>query len=191
MFKFTLGVGARGTHETRVVGGHNKTNDEKVDDVKEGNAPEHLLARRGDALPRVVRLSSCQANKLGTAECKGCDCKYTRKPVKPILKRPGIYPVLRSEVSLVTLQNKSAYTRYEDRRISFFFFRRITYHTTSVDDNTQNDETSASRNLDHAEYELNFTITPDSKKLYNDQNGEEGGDPDGRAQVVAPVLDRD
>ena len=158
-----LGVGTGRAEETVVVGRHDQTEDEQVDDVEEGNAPEHLLGGEGNSLAGVRGLSGRETDKLGTTEGKGSDDEDTSEAIEAVLERTGVVPVLGTEVALVA-------------------------DTTAVDDDAEDDETRAGNDLDGAENELNLSVAADTKDLDDGEDDEEDGDPDTLVDILAPEL---
>ncbi len=125
-----LGVGARRVQQPVVVGRQDQADDEEVDNVEEGDAPKHLLGGRRDGLARVGALGGGQADHLGAAEREGGNDEDAGKPVESVLKGAGVVPVLGTQVASVT-------------------------DAAGVDDDAENNEARARRDLDGAEDEFN------------------------------------
>lgn len=160
-----LGVGTAGSHETRVVGGEDETDDEQVQDVEDGNSPEDLLASHGDRLAGVGRLGSGQTNHLSTTEGEGSNDEDTAETLE-VGESTGVVPVLGANVSLVA-------------------------GTTTVDDNTEDDETNTGADLDDTEDEFDFSVAADSEDLDDDEGGQEDGNPHCHVDILSPELDGD
>lgn len=126
-------VGAGRAREPLVVVGEDEAEDEEVDDVEEGDAEEDLLGGLRDRLPRVSRLGGGQADQLRAAEREGRDDEDAGEPVEAVLERAGFVPVLGTDITPIT-------------------------NTSAVDYYTQNDETRASSDFDHAKNELDCMI---------------------------------
>lgn len=65
-----LGVRARSTLKSGVVGTDDETDNEEVDNVEEEDSPEGLLSRLGDGLPGIVGLGSGKTDELSTTKGK-------------------------------------------------------------------------------------------------------------------------
>lgn len=65
-------------------------------------------------------------------------------------------------------------------------------NTTAVDDNSEDDETRTSQNLDHGEDELDLTETLDTKDVDDSESNKKDSDPDGRVDLgtTLPELNR-
>ena len=67
----------------------------------------------------------------------------------------------------------------------------VSWHTSAVDDNTQQDESSASKDFHHAENKFDLSVTSDSKVLNDYEGDEKWNDPGGVGNSVStrPVID--
>lgn len=65
-------------------------------------------------------------------------------------------------------------------------------NTTAIDDDTEDDETRASENLDHREDELDLTETLYTENVDDSESNKEDSDPDGRVDLgtALPELNR-
>jgi hypothetical protein len=160
-----LGVGTAGTHETLIVGGEDETDDEQVEDVEDGNSPEDLLASHGDGSAGVGRLGSSKTNHLSTTERESSNDKDGAETLEAG-ESTGVVPVLGADVALVA-------------------------NTTTVDDNTEDDETNTGADLDDGEHKLDLTVTSNTKDLDTNESDKEDRDPDSHVDIVSPELDGD
>lgn len=118
-----LGVCARGTQQTRVVGSDDEAEDEEVDDVEQEDAPKDLLHRTGDGLLGVGRLGGGETDQFGTAKGEGGGDEDGTEAAEAISERTWVLPVFDANVTLVS-------------------------NATTVDDNTQEEEADACEDLD-------------------------------------------
>jgi hypothetical protein len=160
-----LGVGTAGTHETLVVGGEDETDDEQVKDVENGNSPEDLLASHGDGSTGVGRLGGSKTNHLSTTERESSDDKDSAETLEAG-ESTRILPVLEADVALVA-------------------------NTTTVDDNTKDDETNTGADLDDGENKLDLTISSDTEELDTNKSDKEDRDPDSHVDIFSPESDGD
>jgi hypothetical protein len=164
-----LGVCAGSSREGLVIGWDNGTEDEEGDDVEEGDTPEDLLGSLWDGLSWVIRLGGGETDQLSSSESEGCSNEDGAETLEAVLEGSWVVPVLESEVATV-----------------------IGWDTTAVDDDTKDDETNDSDNLDRAENELNLSVTLDTENVDNGDQDEEDGDPDGVVDAsVGPVINGD
>jgi hypothetical protein len=124
-----LGVGSRRVQQPVVIGPEDQADNEEVDNVKEGDTPKHLLGCRGDRLAGVRRLGGGETDQLGATKRKGGYDKDTSKSIESISEGARILPEFAANVTPIT-------------------------DAASVDDDAEDDETRASRDLDHAEDEF-------------------------------------
>lgn len=160
-----LSVGTAGTHETRVVGGEDETDDEQVEDVENGNSPENLLASHGDRSAGVGGLGSSKTNHLSTTERESSDDKDSAETLEAG-ESTRVLPVLDTNVALVA-------------------------DTTTVDDNTKDDETNTGADLDDGEHKLDLTVSSNTEELNTNESDKEDGDPDSHVDIFSPELDGD
>jgi len=160
-----LGVGTAGTHETLVVGGEDETDNEQVEDVEDGNSPEDLLASHGDRSAGVGRLSGSKTNHLSTTEGESSDDKDSTETLEAG-ESTRVAPVLGANVALVA-------------------------NTTTVDDNTEDDETNTGADLDDGEHKLDLTISSNTEELDTNESDKEDTDPDSHVDIFSPELDGD
>lgn len=142
-----LGVGTAGTHQALIVGADDQAKNEQVDDVKDGNSPEDLLAGSGNGLAGVDRLSSSETDELSATKGESGDDEDTAETVEAIPECAGVAPVLGTEVSLVA-------------------------SSAAVDDDTEDDEAGTSEDLDDAKNEFDYK----GEHIFVSQNiGKRGG----------------
>lgn len=150
------------SEQSRVVVWNDESENEQVDNVEKGNAPEDLLGGFGDLPDRVRCLGGRKTGKLGTTVGKGRRDKDGAETLEAC-KGSGVVPVLCTNVP------------------------RASRDATAVDDDSKDDETSAGENFDRGEDELDLAISAHAEALNDGQDNEEDGDPD--ADVVCrPVL---
>lgn len=143
-----------GVEEVRVVRGNNEAEDEKTDDVEEGNAPEDLLDSLGESLSGVGRLSSSKTDQLGTTEGERGGNEDTAETLEAIAECSRLAPVLCTNVAAGIGRNSAG-----------------------VDDNTKNDEANTCDDLDDGEDKFNFAVSTDTEELNGRESNEEDGNP--------------
>lgn len=69
----------------------------------------------------------------------------------------------------------------------------MTVWNSHIDTDTEDDEANDSQNLDDREDKLGFTITPDSEKVYGDDENEEQRNPHTRIDIPSafPIAESD
>jgi hypothetical protein len=154
-----LCVGARSTEETLIIRTENGSNDEEVDDVEESNTPKDLLGSSGDRLSGVSSLSGGEANHFSTTKGKGGNGEDSAEALE-VGESTRVVPVLGTEVALIT-------------------------DTTTVDDDTEDDESQASADLDGGQDEFDLSVTTNTKDLNNGESDEEDSDPNSLATKLA------
>lgn len=88
-----INVGIRVSAEEAVISRVDEQADkEQAQDVEERDTPENLLDGTGQTLNRVLRLSSREAHKLGTAERKGGSNKNGAEASEAVSERARVVP---------------------------------------------------------------------------------------------------
>lgn len=67
----------------------------------------------------------------------------------------------------------------------------VSWHTSTVDDDTEKDETCTGKNFHHAENKFDLSVTPDSKVLNDDQGDEKWNNPGSVRDSIStwPIVD--
>ena len=164
----SLGVGAGRAEKNVGAGGDDEAEDEKVDDIEEEDAPEHLSCRSGNVALGVRSLSSSETGHFGTSVGKRRRDEHRAETLEAIAEgRLGSLPVSSTDVATI-----------------------VGRHTSAVDNDTEDDEANTGGDLNDAEDEFDFTVAADTEDLYDCEDGQEDSDPDSDV-VIAPELDRD
>lgn len=137
-----------------VVRWNNQSEEEERDNIEQANTPEHLLGSLGDSLSWVVRFGSGKTNQLSSSESESSSDEDGAETLEAVAERARVVPVVSSNIA-------SLVGRY----------------ATTVDDNSQDDETDDSNNLDRTENEFDFTVTLGSEHVDNDNHSQEDSDP--------------
>lgn len=155
------GVRARGFCKTLVIEGQNETKNQQVDYIEEQDAPEHLFGSLRNSLAGVGRLGGSKTTQLSTCEGESSTGKHAGKAVEAVVESTRVAPVFSTNVTLAS-------------------------NTTTVVDDTEEDETSTGSDLDQGEDKFDFTITLNTKELDDGEDDKEHGDPDGNADICSP-----
>lgn len=154
------GIGTGSSREILLIRSDDGAENEKGDDVEEGDTPEDLLGSLGNGLSWVVRLSSGKTDKLSSSESERCGDEDGTESLKTVLECSWLSPERESKVTTV-----------------------VGWDTAAVDDYTEDDETNNSANLDKTKNELDFSVTLDTKKVDGDDQNQKYGDPDSVANT--------
>ena len=147
---------------TRIVRSRSKTllsvrdnggDDEERDDVEDDDTGKNLLGSLGNLLAGVGGLGSSKADELGTGVREGSGDKDRGETLEAIVERTRVRPGLGTVVSAVGT-------------------------TTAVDDDTANDETDDSENLDERTEELELSVASNTEEVDDGDNDQEEGYPD-------------
>ena len=162
------GVAAGSLGEVLVVGWNNETKEEQRDYVKQGDTPEHLLGGLGDRLSWVGGFSSSKTDKLSSTERERGGHEHGAESLEAISERTRLVPVVCANVA-----------------------SGISWDTSTVDNNTEDDEADDCSDLDNAKNELDFTVAPNTKDVDQNNTEQEDCNPytdiDGRSSSIIRV----
>lgn len=128
--------------------------------------PRHITYL-GDRLQRILSLSSSEATELSASESEGgCD-EHRAEPFEPVPERTRILPILPANVSSV-----------------------VSRYATTIDDNTQDNESRTRQNLHHTQHKLDLTIASHAEELHRGQYHEEDGNPDSNIDISSTGPER-
>lgn len=120
--------------QERGVGGHNKTDEEEIDDVEDADTPDYLTSRFGNRPLGVLGFRSSQSSEFGSTKGKRCCDEHGTESLKAVNESSGIVPISGSEVA----------SRSGGR------------YTTTVDDDSKDHEANAGNNLHDTENEFDL-----------------------------------
>ena len=140
--------------EVVIVGGDDETEEEEGDNIEERDSPEDLLGGLGDGLARVGGFSCSETNKLSSTKGKGSGHEHGAESLEAVSERTWLVPVVSANVASAVGGN-----------------------ATTVNDNTQDDETDDCGNLDQAKNEFDLAITTDTEEIDNHDADQEDCDP--------------
>ena len=154
-----------------VRGRHDEADHEQGNNVEEGDAPQHLLRGKRDALERVGCLGGSKTSQLSATESERSRDEHATEALKAIAECTlWCMPVLAANIATVIGRNAAA-----------------------IDDDGEDDEACTGDDLDDGEDEFNFSIATNAEDLDDDERNEEDGNPYPLVDVASacPVLESD
>lgn len=143
----------------------NESEDEQGDDVEEGNSPEDLLGGLWEGLAGVGSFSSGKTDQLSSTESERSIDEDGAESLESIAGSTGVAPVLCANVTT-----------------------GISWDTTTVNDDTQEDETNDGNDLDQTKHEFDLTVTTNTEDVDDNDKNKEDGDPDTDVDGVFHVI---
>lgn len=132
------------------------------------DTPKHLLGSLGDRLEGVRGLRCRQPGQFSATEGEGSRDEHGAEALEAVSNRTRVVPVSRPNIPSI-----------------------ISGYTTTVDDDSEDDEASTSQDLDHREDELDFSVPSYAKDLDRRQGDQEDSDPHADVDICSAIPERD
>lgn len=156
------------SEKSRVVVWHQKPNKEESKDVEQRNSPEDLLDGTRKRLLRVLGLSGCETNQLGSREGEGCSDEDTAESQETVVESSWVVPSPGSPILRV---------------------HSVAWATTASKDDTHDHEDNDRRELQERNPKLFFRISQNTEYVDCDDCDHEYRNPYCDIHVRAPVFD--
>ena len=175
---------------------YDQTNKEKIDDVENGDTPHDLLRSSWNFLLWVGGFRGSQSSQFSASVRESCSDEHAAETVEPV-EECGVWGVpIRP-----TLDDCSYWQKFADNLIPVSCTNVasvVRWYATAIDDDTENQKTQASNDLDHTEDEFDLSrwtkirhifsrrvfrwisylaITSHSEELNGNQSSEQGDNP--------------